>query len=175
MSQTAECYAKIMLEKKDCVRREDVAALKELCQTSGAFIEALENPFVGKDEKNRIIERLVPDSLQVYVKQLRDDGSLEQIDAVCQEYERLYCKEHGIITGVLEYVFMPDENQLDGIRSFLKKEFHTKQVELILKENKKLIGGFTLTVEGQEYDMSIRERIRLMNRALNRGGKVGSC
>lgn len=175
MSQTACSFAKIMLEKNDRVRREDVAALRTLYQVSDAFLEALCNPFVDKNEKNRIIERLVPDSLQVYVKQLRDDGELEQIPEICKEYERLYCKEHGIVTAVLEYVSMPDDVQLDGIRSFIKKEFHTQQVEITLKENKKLIGGFTLTVEGQEYDMSIQERIRLMNRALNRGGKVVNC
>lgn len=175
MSQTANSFAKIMLENKDRVHREDVQALKMLCETNDAFLSALSNPFVEKEEKERIIERLVPDALKVYVKKLRDDSQTELLPTIYQEYEQLYRKECGIVSGILEYVTMPDSAQLDGIRSFVKKEYHAEQVELTLKENKKLIGGFTLTVNGEEYDMSLKERIRLMNETLNRGGKVGSC
>ena len=67
--------------------------------------------------------------------------------------------------ATLIYVTPPTEEQLDGIRSFLKKEFQVPDMELDCQQDASLKSGFILRVGTKEYDWSEKGRIaQLENR-----------
>ncbi len=65
----------------------------------------------------------------------------------------------------LIYVTPPTEEQLEGIKSFLKKEFQAQEMELECQQDASLKSGFILRVGTKEYDWSEKGRIaQLENR-----------
>ncbi len=72
------------------------------------------------------------------------------------------------IRASLEYVTPPTEEQKERIIEFIKKKTGYKEVELKLKENKELIGGFILHAGNLRYDLSTAHKVALMRRKLMR-------
>ena len=62
----------------------------------------------------------------------------------------------------------PGDEQLEGIRNFLCREFQVQKVEIRIIEDKSLIGGFILQAGGKEYDWSLRGRCRRLEQKLTR-------
>ena len=63
------------------------------------------------------------------------------------------------IKASLTYVTPPSEEQLNGIRSFIQKKYDRKKINLALKEDTSISGGFILRVENDEYDWSTEGRV----------------
>lgn len=62
--------------------------------------------------------------------------------------------------AVLRYVVKPTEDELERMKSFLMKEFQAENVTITLEEAPQLIGGFILRYGNQEFDFSIKERLK---------------
>ena len=75
-------------------------------------------------------------------------------------------KDH--ITATLLYVTKPDENRLQGIEEFIKNKYGVPEVEIQIKEDRSLKGGFILRVENEEYDWSNRGRLRQLRSLLEK-------
>ncbi len=70
--------------------------------------------------------------------------------------------------ATLEYVTLPTEEQKVRIIEFIRKKTGYKEVELNLKENKELIGGFVLHAGNLRYDRSAAREVAQMRRELMR-------
>lgn len=75
-------------------------------------------------------------------------------------------KTTGALEAVLCCVTAPDEKQLEGIRSFLKKEYDTDSVNIDIKKDESLIGGFKLQVGTREFDWSTKEKLNQLDSRL---------
>ena len=75
-------------------------------------------------------------------------------------------KDH--IEAMLLYVTKPDEKRLKGIEEFIKKKYGVSDVEIQMKEDRSLKGGFILRVENEEYDWSHRGRLRQLRTLLEK-------
>ena len=61
---------------------------------------------------------------------------------------------------------LPTEEQLTGIKRFLCRQYHVKDVAFQLQEEKDLVGGFTLRVGDQEIDYSLKGKINALQQKL---------
>lgn len=73
-----------------------------------------------------------------------------------------------VMRATLEYVSPPTEEQKTRIIELIRKKTGYKEVELRLKENKELIGGFVLRAGNLRYDRSAVHEISQMRRNLMR-------
>lgn len=73
-----------------------------------------------------------------------------------------------VMRATLEYVTMPTEEQRIRIIEFIRKKTGYKEVELNLRENKELIGGFVLHAGNLRYDRSAVREVAQMRRELMR-------
>ena len=76
-------------------------------------------------------------------------------------------KDH--LEATLLYVTKPDEKRLQGIEDFIRNKYGVSEVELRMKEDRSLKGGFILRVENEEYDWSNRGRLRQLRSVLEKG------
>ncbi|HOO43235.1 MAG TPA: ATP synthase F1 subunit delta [Bacteroidales bacterium] len=83
---------------------------------------------------------------------------------VCLQYLDKYRQEQGITSGVLTTVVPVDEITAEKIKEILDPE-HPQKVELELKQDKQLIGGFLLRVGMKVWDASLAGRIREVRKA----------
>ena len=90
-------------------------------------------------------------------------GEAQEIFKAYQEY---YNEQNNILNATLSYVVLPTEEQLEGIRRFLCRQYHVKDVAFQLQEEKDLVGGFTLRVGDREIDYSLKGRINALQQKL---------
>ena len=146
---------------------------KELLQQVRDVLEAVpqvrsefEDPTVSIEKKHLIIDRVFPKEIRDFLKILCDNMDFGLFDEICTAYDELGRKpEAKENQAQLIYVTAPTDEQLEGIKAFLAKEFHNPDMELTLKEDKSIKSGFVLRVGTREFDWSEKGRIeQLENR-----------
>ena len=166
MTTAAVNYAEVLYELS--VPQSSVEEAKELMRKAPEFLEALKNPLISFKEKERVIDRLLPEEVRNFVKTVCRHHKAGILKEILDEYEELCRKQQRILTAVLRYVTPPKEEQLENIRGFLCREFHAQKADIRLIEDKSLIGGFILQAGGMEYDWSLRGRYRKLEQKLTR-------
>lgn len=166
MTTAAVNYAKVLYELS--VSWDSVESTKKLLREAPEFIAVLKNPLVSFRDKERAVDRILPEEMQSFVKTVCRHHRAELLEEIISSYEELCRKQQGILTAVLRYVTSPEEEQLENIRKFLCGRFRAQRADIELTEDKELIGGFILQAEGQEYDWSLRGRCRRLEQKLTR-------
>lgn len=162
MTQTVIDYAKEM--KRLSVSLEDVRQTTELLEALPQLQAQLENPAEELDKKIRLIRMIFPvkirDSLEILCAH-EDFGLFPQITAAFRE-EMHRTENVPVMTAELLYVEQPSKEQLAKIEEFLKEKFHADEVDITLREDKKLLGGFVIRVGNEEFDWSMSGRLKKM-------------
>ena len=86
-------------------------------------------------------------------------------DILCQADDIF--KAVGQVKAQLSYVTLPDEEQLAGIRSYIIERYNCEKMELTMKEDSSLEGGFKLQVGNDVVDWSVKGRIRQLEEKLS--------
>ena len=140
---------------------------RDLLQQTSGILEAVpeirvdfESPAVTIEKKHIVIDRVFPKGIRNFLKLLCDNQDFALYDAVTEAFDELTDKpsqaaEH----AVLRYVEKPSDEQLQGIRSFLKKETNAEDIEIVLKKDDSIGSGFVLKVGTREYDWSEAGRL----------------
>lgn len=166
MTAAAVNYARVLYELK--IPESSVQKTEELMEMLPEFGSVLKNPLVPMEAKERVIDRIIPEEMKNFMKVACRHHKAELFGEIFEAYEELRRKEEGILKAVLRYVTPPRQDQLEGIREFLCREFQVQKAEIELREDKSLIGGFILQAGGQEYDWSLRGRYRRLKQKLTR-------
>ena len=68
-----------------------------------------------------------------------------------------------ILHATLRCVTPPNEAQLEKMKAFLAEHYHCDSVELEIKQDPSVRGGFVLNAGNDEYDWSMRSRQERLN------------
>ena len=145
MNGAVTSYANVLLTLAKT--SADVADAQTTFQNCPQLTDALSNPTIPEAEKFAVIDRIFPASLRTFLK------------VVCQ---------NGQIDSVLEYVTPLTEAQLAAMKKMICAKTGEPEVQLELKQNPALLGGFVLHIGDDEYDRSMRASIRNMRKSLIR-------
>lgn len=166
MTTAAVNYAKVLYGMP--VSITTVQETENLFQENPELTQCLGNPLVSFEAKSRIIDRTVPQDMRSFVKVACRYHKTDLFDEIFNEYQELCRKDAGVLQAVLICVTPPGDEQLEGIRNFLCREFQVQKAEIRIIEDKSLIGGFILQAGGKEYDWSLRGRCRRLEQKLTR-------
>ncbi|MFR8474004.1 MAG: F0F1 ATP synthase subunit alpha [Lachnospira sp.] len=164
MTQAAIDYATSL--RKTETPKELLQQVKDVLEAVPQVRSEFENPTVSIEKKHLIIDRVFPKEIRDFLKILCDNMDFGLFDEICTAYDELGRKpEAKENQAQLIYVTAPTDEQLEGIKAFLAKEFHNPDMELTLKEDKSIKSGFVLRVGTREFDWSEKGRIeQLENR-----------
>ena len=156
MTATTAKYVRVLWELNAPVDGLETAA--QIYQESPELQRVLTDPSVYKEEKHAVVDRIFPEKkLQNFMKILCDYSDVEYLEEIVKEGSKMYANEHqSVVNATLRYVTAPDDNQAEGIKTFLMEEFDAHQVELEMIRDERLVGGFVLTANGREWDWSIQ-------------------
>jgi F-type H+-transporting ATPase subunit delta len=168
-------YAKAFfaLSKEKGLTRElraDGALIASVCESNADFRLLLESPVIKTSQKAGVIKQIFKgkvhplsvDFLLLIINNKRESF----IPGILRNLEDLYRLDEGIKAAVFTSAQpIDDENIILKINQTLEEEFDAK-IELSRKVNKKLIGGFILRVEGQQYDASISTQLKKIKEQL---------
>ena len=130
------------------------------------LLSALENPTITKKEKENVVEKLFSDDIKSFLKVVCDNDDIACFDEAVEYYDELKRKTDKIIKAEFDYVTMPKDEQLERIKQYLMKQYQADEVDLTLKEDKDLIGGFMLKVGDHVYDNSLSGKMRKLQQKL---------
>lgn len=147
---------------------KDIQAAKEMFSSSKALMLALSNPTINKLEKNSVIDKIFKKPLSSFIKELCENGRIENILEIINSYEALYLKNNNIGMASVKFAFPLNSDQINGIKAFLKAMSGKKDIALILCEDKALIGGCVVEFDGVTYDKSIKGNIENLKNSLLR-------
>ena len=164
MTQAAIDYATSL--RKTETPKELLQQVKDVLEAVPQVRSEFEDPTVSIEKKHLIIGRIFPKEIRDFLKILCDNMDFGLFDEICTAYDELGRKpEAKENQAQLIYVTAPTDEQLEGIKAFLAKEFHNPDMELTLKEDKSIKSGFVLRVGTREFDWSEKGRIeQLENR-----------
>ena len=164
MTQAAIDYATSL--RKTETPKELLQQVKDVLEAVPQLRSEFEDQTVSIEKKHLIIDRIFPKEIRDFLKILCDNMDFGLFDEICTAYDELGRKpEAKENQAQLIYVTAPTDEQLEGIKAFLAKEFHNPDMELTLKEDKSIKSGFVLRVGTREFDWSEKGRIeQLENR-----------
>ena len=164
MTQAAIDYATSL--RKTETPKELLQQVKDVLEAVPQVRSEFEDPTVSIEKKHLIIDRIFPKEIRDFLNILCDNMDFGLFDEICTAYDELGRKpEAKENQAQLIYVTAPTDEQLEGIKAFLAKEFHNPDMEITLKEDKSIKSGFVLRVGTREFDWSEKGRIeQLENR-----------
>ena len=63
------------------------------------------------------------------------------------------------VRAVVHCTTPPNEHQLEGIKDFVCTQTGAKDAQVIIVEDKSLVGGFVIHTDGKEYDFSLKKKL----------------
>ena len=147
MTQTVIDYAKEM--KRLSVSNEDVKQTTELLAELPQISIDFEDPTIDLEKKHHMIEMLFPKQIRDFLELLCDHHDFNLFSEIVEAYnEELRKVENNPNLAVqISYVVPPTEDQLNKMKEFLKEKCHADALDVTLKEDKNLLGGFIIRAE----------------------------
>ncbi len=166
MTQTVIDYAKEM--KRLSVSPEDVKQTVELLEALPQVKVDFENPTVELEKKIHLIEMIFPKQIRDFLELLCDHHDFNLFSEIVEAYhEELRKVENNPNLAVqISYVVPPTDDQLNKMKEFLKEKCHADALDITLKEDKNLLGGFIIRAGNEEYDWSMRGRLQQIERSM---------
>jgi F-type H+-transporting ATPase subunit delta len=161
MTVVADNYARVLLDMN--IATEDVETMRALLEDEAVF-EALENPFVDRKSKHSVIDQLFPKATRSFVKVMSDNGDIALAGELFQAFDQLVLEGKNMVRATFTYVTKPDDAQVEKLKRLICTRYGKDGVELTLKEDKSLVGGFILAVGDSVLDKSLRTSILKMQR-----------
>lgn len=150
---------------------EDMLLIKQVCKETPQLKAVLKNPVIKPSKKKNIIheifsgkiEQLSVLFIELLVSKRRDVFLFE----IADRYTELYKEFKHIKTVRFTTAQILDEVIVSEIRREIEEKLSSK-IDLQLFVNPKLLGGFSLTVEGKQYDASFSKQITKLKKEFNK-------
>lgn len=169
MNRTATEYAQMLV--KLLVPKEAVKQTADIFTALPQIEADLSNPVVPVEKKHTVIEKVFPKEIRDFLKLLCDNQKFSHFGEIFDTYKDLTRENRDVFSVVITYVTAPDDGQLQKIKEFLAKKYDTDpdKMEIALKEDPELLGGFIIRAGNQEFDWSMRGRLRQMKEQMKKG------
>ena len=126
------------------------------------FNEALSNPIANDEEKLKLLHTAIDEPLhpclsrflEFVIQKKREN----KIFLIALKYQEMYRKVKQLLRANVTTATELDDQALESIRNYVRNTFHC-EAELHVKIDPALIGGFTLDIEHDRMDASIKGRL----------------
>ena len=149
--------------------KDDIAAIGALHGESQEFRHLLESPVISLSKKISLLEsalqgKVQPETLD-FIRLITRNRREANLPGICRNFIAMYRKGKGIRTAVFTSAVTLGKAVTDQIRSYLETEMQSP-VELSLKVDPTLIGGFILRIDDRQVDVSVAHQLKKIKRLL---------
>ena len=131
-------------------------------QAIHAFDEALSNPGIADEEKIKLLHMAIGEPIHPcvanFIEFMTAKKRENKIFLIALKYQEMYRKANNIIKADVTTAMEVDEGTIDQIRAFVEQSLHCI-ADMHVKVDPSLIGGFTLDIEHERMDMSVKGRL----------------
>lgn len=133
------------------------------------FNEVLSNPLIDSGDKMQLLLTAIGEEVHPclirFMEFLTEKKRENKIFLIALKYQEMYRKEKNLLRADVTTAAELNEKALDGIKNFVKQTFG-REAEMHVSIDTELIGGFTLDIEHNRMDASIKgqlEQFRIKN------------
>lgn len=145
---------------------DNLRALLDLLENSPELQDFLESPVVKPDDHKAILDRVMGDDTNSYLKNflklLVDKRRILFMPEVCEKYLDLLRKQTNTVLAEVSSATELNEQQKEAVKEKVKSMTDAQAVELKTKIDSDLIGGVVIKVGSQVLDASLRGQLRRM-------------
>ena len=169
MTEQARIYGTVLFAL--AIPGDMIERAGQILADSPELKKCLGSPVIPAGKKTAIIRKIFqePDfsgRMTHFLEKACENGCINEMEQIIQIWREKTMDAEGILPACLEYVTMPDAEQLAGIREFLCRRTGKKSAELTLKERPELLAGFILRAGDMEYDYSLKGQLTRLTRAV---------
>ncbi len=142
----------------------EMKQLEESFAATTALKAAVINPFIAVEGKEKVLLTAAGakagGSLDRFILLVIKKNRVNFLRSIALAYIKLYRQEAGIASvEIVTAAPMPDD-EISGIVDVVKKHLGGKTLEMNVKVDDTLIGGFTVNVDGQVLDASVKNELK---------------
>jgi F-type H+-transporting ATPase subunit delta len=146
---------------------EDMLAIAAVCKSNHDFEIMLRSPVIHADKKVKIMQLIFGSSftklslsfLKIITNKRRESYLLQ----IAKHFTGLFKEHQGITVVNVQSAFPMDDASRKKLSGMLEK-MTNHAIELIEEVKAELMGGFVITVNDVQYDISVAERIKKLKK-----------
>jgi len=169
----AEAFLQVASSRKEVDKVIDQAkAILELWSDCPEFSQAMASPVLEVESKKLVLEKLfskqVTPSFLNLLKLLADRQRIGFLDSVLERLLELYREQRNIALATVTSASTLTEDQQADLLKKIQSVAGTDNLELNLKVDPSLIGGFVVSVGSKVIDASLSGQVRRLGLALSK-------
>lgn len=144
----------------------DMLLFSKVCEENRSFELLLRNPIIKHDKKRDILEKVFTGKVSNLTLSIFDIITRKNreplLPAIAREFHNAYNEYKGIRKAVLTTAAAIDAKQKAEFEKIVKEMSDRKEVELVQRIDKDMIGGFVLEVGDKQIDASIKNKLKAL-------------
>jgi F-type H+-transporting ATPase subunit delta len=144
----------------------DMQLFSKVVDENREFRLMLMNPIIKHDMKRTILEKLFKGKVHTLTMTFFDIITRKNreplLTAIAKEFHEAYNEHKGVSKATITTAVPIDARLRSEFEAMVRKYSNKKQVELIEKIDKDMIGGFILNVGDQQIDASIKNKLKAL-------------
>lgn len=145
----------------------DMELINQVCKQNRDFRNILRSPIINKKKKMAILREIFKDHLtketMTYLEIITRKSRENYLPDIPFYFTELYHEQKNIKTAVLKTAVPLDEGLRRKIIAMLEKKTKA-HIHLVEEIDPRLIGGFIIQVDDQQYDTSIQRKLMMLKR-----------
>jgi len=154
---------------------DDMEIVAQTCLDNKELLRVLSSPLIREAKKNNILKEIFASSIselsQRFITMIVTQNREVSLPAIAAQYVKLVKDFKGIKTAYLTSAQPLDEETRKKILVRLKEQTGSN-VELIEKIDPELLGGFTLSLEGQLIDATVKNTLHQLRNEFNNNSYI---
>lgn len=169
-SRYAKALFDLSLEQKKADKvYQDMVLVEKVCHENRALVTTLKNPIVRSDYKQRVLVQLFQKNVEpatlAYFKLICKKNRAQTLPDASKVFISLYNDYKGIVQSTVTTAAALSDASRKDFESIIAKSTG-KKVELEVKTDPTLIGGYILRIGDRQIDDSIKTKLNDLKREL---------
>jgi F-type H+-transporting ATPase subunit delta len=147
--------------------QKDISLIYSVCQDEPDFVRLLEFPVIQSSKKIEILRILFEDKIKPetfkFLQLVAQKRRESYLPAMAYAFMHRYKEKKGIKTVTFTSLGKIDEPTRQIVRDIVKK-YYNADIELIELKDEKLIGGFILRIEDEQFNASVANQLEKIKR-----------
>ena len=144
----------------------DMLMFTKVVDSNRDFKLMLQNPIVKHDKKREILEKLFKGKVHTLTMAIFDIITKKNreslLAAIAKEFHNAYNEFKGVEKATVTTAVPLDDKLRAEFTQMVKKYSNKKNVELIERVDKDMIGGFVLNVGDRQVDASMKNKLKAL-------------
>ena len=149
---------------------DDMKSLTSLIAENLELIEVMENPMLGTEKKEAVMNAILPNSNKLtrkFFSLLAVNNRMELLVPICDNFMQLYAAQRGEVKAIVKTA-IPLTPDLENQALQTVKKLTDKKVILENKIDSSIIGGYILKIDDKQFDASVSNQLKAIKTLLTK-------